>query len=155
MWNTTKKSTVPQQLRLTDPGIREQLQALPASQVLIALGTDRQPVGIDLDNDSPHVLVCSAFGGGTSTVLRTLATQFLHHGGDALVLDPKRISHLWAKSLPTVTHRGNIARIHDALVNLASELERRLDLEGDLDDVPRLIVAVDEANTTLRQLTRY
>ncbi|WNI34380.1 hypothetical protein [Streptomyces sp. ITFR-6] len=63
MWKTTKKSTVPQQLRLTDPGVREQLEALPASPVLGGLGTDRQPVCFDLDTDSPHVLVCSASGG--------------------------------------------------------------------------------------------
>ncbi|MEV5124729.1 hypothetical protein AB0K49_18360 [Streptomyces decoyicus] len=88
-------------------------------------------------------------------MLRSLTAQFLHQGAHALVLDPKRISHLWAKALPTVTHRGNIAAIHDALVHLVAELERRLDLDGDLDDVPRLIVAIDEANTTLRQLARY
>ncbi|MFK8851709.1 hypothetical protein [Streptomyces sp. Ac-502] len=88
-------------------------------------------------------------------MLRFLTAQFLHQGAHALVLDPRRISHLWAKALPTVTHRGTIAGIHDALVHLAAELERRLDLDGDLDDVPRLIVAIDEANTTLRQLARY
>ncbi|MGW3009512.1 hypothetical protein ACWC9R_11840 [Streptomyces sp. NPDC001219] len=43
----------------------------------------------------------------------------------------------------------------DALVHLAAELERRLGLDGDLDDVPSLIVAVDEAHATLRQLARY
>ncbi len=88
-------------------------------------------------------------------MLRSLTAQFLHQGAHALVLDPKRISHLWAKALPTVTHRGNIAGIHDALIHLASEPKRRLDLDGDLDDVPRLIVAIDEADTTLRQLARY
>jgi len=40
-------------------------------------------------------------------------------------------------------------------VPLATELERRLDLDGDLDDVPRLVIAVDAANSTLRQLARY
>lgn len=69
MWKTTNKSTLPQQLRLTDPGVREQLEALPASQVLIGHGTDGQPVCVDLDNESPHVLVYSASGGGTSTAL--------------------------------------------------------------------------------------
>ncbi|CAM5503039.1 MULTISPECIES: hypothetical protein [Streptomyces] len=88
-------------------------------------------------------------------MLRSLTAQFLHQGAHALVLDPKRISHLWAKALPTVTHRGNIAGIHDALIHLASEPKRRLDLDGDLDGVPRLIVAIDEADTTLRQLARY
>lgn len=43
-----------------------------------------------------------------SLMLRSLTAQFLHQGAHALVLDPKRIFHLWAKSLPTVTHRGNI-----------------------------------------------
>ncbi|MFE7618181.1 hypothetical protein [Streptomyces sp. NPDC057496] len=79
------------------PGVREQLGALPASQVFIGLGTGRQPVGIGLDTGSPHVLVCSTSGGGTSTVLRTLAAQVLHHGGDALILDTKCISQTWAR----------------------------------------------------------
>ncbi|OKI49392.1 hypothetical protein [Streptomyces sp. MJM1172] len=86
---------------------------------------------------------------------RSLTAQFLHQGVRSLVLDPKRISPLWAKSLPTVTHRGNIAGIHDVLVHLASELERRLNLAGELEDVPRLIVALDEADATLRRLARY
>ncbi|WP_331751557.1 hypothetical protein OG215_40365 (plasmid) [Streptomyces globisporus] len=88
-------------------------------------------------------------------MLRSLTAQFLHQGAHALVLDPKRVSHLWGKALPTVTHRGSIAGIHDALLGLATELERRLDIDGDLDTVPRLIVAIDEANTTLRRLARY
>lgn len=33
--------------------------------------------------------------------------QFLHQDAHALLLDATRISHLWAKELPTVTHRGN------------------------------------------------
>ncbi|MFB7137308.1 hypothetical protein ACFCZY_37950 [Streptomyces sp. NPDC056237] len=41
------------------------------------------------------------------------------------------------------------------LGGLADELKRRLDLNGDLEDVPRLIVAIDEAHATLRQLARY
>ncbi|WP_369173073.1 hypothetical protein AB5J49_36245 [Streptomyces sp. R28] len=56
---------------------------------------------------------------------------------------------------PPVTHRGNVAGIHDALVGLASELKRRTALDGDLDDVPRLMVVIDRADAPLRQLTRY
>lgn len=53
---TTKTTTT---LRLTDPAVRQHLEALPASQVLIGLADDGQPVCIDLDSDGPHVLVCS------------------------------------------------------------------------------------------------
>ncbi|MEU9189440.1 DUF87 domain-containing protein [Streptomyces sp. NPDC048484] len=157
MWKP-KKSPLPQQLRLTDLGVREQLQALPVSQVLIGLGTDRQSVCIDLDNDSPHVLVCSASGGGTSTTLRTLAAQLLHHGGHVLVLDTKRISQAWARALPTVTYRRDIADIHDALVGLRAELKHRInhaDQHGDTDDLPRLAVVFESAGHTLRQLARH
>ncbi|GAA2427496.1 hypothetical protein [Streptomyces coeruleofuscus] len=48
-------------------------------------------------------------------LLRILTAQFLHQGAHALVLDHTGISHWWAKDLPTVTHRGNVAGIHDAL----------------------------------------
>lgn len=52
-----------------------------------------------------------------------------------------------------MTHRGNIAGIHDALLHLADELKRRSKLPAaDLADVPRLIVAVDSAGGTLHQL---
>ncbi|MFB7530869.1 hypothetical protein ACFC0C_21955 [Streptomyces sp. NPDC056178] len=68
LWNKNK-STLPELLRLTDPGLREQLAAMPDSKALIGLGADGQPVSVDWDTESPHVLVCSASGGGTSTIL--------------------------------------------------------------------------------------
>lgn len=152
MANTTG---LPQVLYFTDPSLREQIEALPEGTALIGISTTGRAIAVDLDAESPHVLVCTATGGGSTTILRSLTAQFLHQGAHALVLDPKLISHLWAKDLPTVTHRGNIAGIHDALLALGSELRRRLDLGDDLGDVPRLIVAIDGGNTTLRQLVRY
>ncbi|HEY9327000.1 MAG TPA: hypothetical protein VIS09_01970 [Streptomyces sp.] len=148
-------TTALQVLHFTDPGLREQIEALPEGTALIGISTTGRAITVDLDGESPHLLVCTATGGGSTTMLRSLSAQFLHQAAHALVLDPKQISHLCAKSLPTVTHRGNIAGIHDALVHLAAELDRRLRLDGDLDTVPRLIVAVDEANATLPRLARY
>ncbi|GGU69453.1 hypothetical protein GCM10010259_69020 [Streptomyces daghestanicus] len=156
--HTAATPNLPEVLCLSDPGVREQLQALPDSLVLIGLTTDGQPVCVDLDAGSPHVLVCSGTGGGTSTVLRTLTAQFLHHGGHALVLDLKRISHRWAQGLPGVTYCRDIADIHDALVGLQAELVRRLhhiDQHGDADDLPRLTVVFEVADATLNRLARH
>ncbi|MFF2236272.1 hypothetical protein [Streptomyces anulatus] len=150
-----KKTVFLTMLSFADPDLREQIEAMPEGTALIGISTTGKAIAVELDSESPHVLVCTASGGGSTTMLRSLTAQFLHQGAHALVLDTKRISHLWAKALPTVTHRGNIAGIHDALVHLAAELERRLDLDGDLDTVPRLIVAIYEANATLRRLARY
>ncbi|MEV7129644.1 hypothetical protein [Streptomyces sp. NPDC093260] len=151
MTNTT---ALPKLMRLTDPGLREKLQALPDSAALIGISTDGRAIAVDIDA-APHILVCSGTGGGSTTILRTLTAHFLHQGAHALVLDHTRIAHLWAKDLPTVTHRGNVAGIHDALVGLGSELQRRIALDGDLDGVPRLMVVIDRADATLRHLARY
>ncbi|MFF4138600.1 hypothetical protein ACFY1B_45845 [Streptomyces mirabilis] len=97
---------LPDLLRLTDPGLHETLDALPASMAVIGVGTDGQPVTVDLDG-APHVLV-STCGGGSSTILRTLTAQLLHHGAHALAFDIKRISHLWARELPTVSLLFNL-----------------------------------------------
>ncbi|MEU2179816.1 hypothetical protein [Streptomyces thermolilacinus] len=156
--HTAATPNVPEMLRLSDPGVREQLQTLPDSVVLIGLTTDGQPVCADLDADSPHFLVCSATGGGTTTVLRTLTAQLLHHGAHALVLDLKRISHRWAQGLPDVTYCRDIASIHDALIGLRAEMGRRIghiDQHGDADDLPRLTVVFEAADATLNSLARH
>ncbi|WP_236246971.1 hypothetical protein [Streptomyces sp. CC210A] len=150
------KTALPTMLSFAAPDLHEQIEALPEGTALIGISTDGRAIAVDLDAECPHVLVCTATGGGSTTVLRSLTAQFLHQGAHALVLDPRRISHLWARGLPTVTHRRNAAGIHDALVGLGEELTRRLDLtDTELDAAPRLIVSMDSANSTLRQLTRY
>ncbi|MFE7840817.1 hypothetical protein ACFU53_33620 [Streptomyces sp. NPDC057474] len=60
-----------------------------------------------------------------------------------------------------MTHRADIAGIadiHDALVGLRAELQRRIDhanQHGDTDDLPRLTAVFEEADHTLRKLARY
>ncbi|MGW0425257.1 hypothetical protein [Streptomyces sp. NPDC003015] len=150
----TKK--LPDLLRLTDP-VRERLDALPSSMAVIGAGTDGQPVTVDLDG-AAHVLVSTCGGGGSSTILRTLTAQLLHHGAHALVLDHKRISQPWARPLPTVTYRADIADIHDALVGLATELRRRIDVtdrNGDDVGLLRLVVVFENGDATLRKLARH
>ncbi|MFS0696870.1 hypothetical protein [Streptomyces nitrosporeus] len=155
---TNETTTTTTTLRLSDPAVREHLETLPASQVLIGLADDGQPVCVDLDGEAPHVLVCSGTGGGTTSALRTLAAQLLHAGSDGLVLDHKRISHRWASGVPSVTYCRDIADIHNALMGLRAELQRRLHLinqDADIDDLPRLAVVFDAADATLGQLARY
>lgn len=147
---------LPDLLRLTAP-VREALDALPASRALIGVGADGQPVAVDLDG-AAHVLVSACGGGGSSTILRTLTAQFLHHGAHALVLDMKRISQPWARGLPTVTYRADVADIHDSLVGLATELRRRIDvIDRHSSDVGllRLVVVFENGDATLRRLARH
>lgn len=160
-----KRQAPPKMLRLSDPGVREILAKMPESAPLIGLGAGKKKVSVDLDADSPHVLISAGTGGGKSTILRTICCQFIHHGALAYVLDFKRISHTWARGVPGVTYCRDIAEIHDALVHLAQEGRRRIRLAEQLDDDvlerepwrvgPRLVILLEEVNATMTQLKRY
>ncbi|MFC7796204.1 helicase HerA domain-containing protein [Streptomyces cinereoruber] len=152
-------------LRLTDPGVREALAKMPESAPLIGFGAGGTKVSVDLDADSPHVLISAGTGGGKSTILRALCCQFIHNGAHAYVLDFKRISHTWARGVPGVTYCRDIAEIHGALIRLAQEGRDRIRLAEQLaDDVlarepwrigPRLVILLEEINATVAQLKRY
>ncbi len=160
-----KRQAPPKMLRLTDPGVREILAKMPESAPLIGFGAGKKKVSVDLDADSPHVLISAGTGGGKSTILRCITCQFIHNGAHAFVLDFKRISHSWARGVPGVTYCRDIAEIHDALIRLAQEGRRRLSLAEQLaDDVlerepwrvgPRLVILLEEVNATMAQLKRY
>lgn len=136
---------------------------MPESAPLIGLGADKKKVSVDLDHDSPHVLISAGTGGGKSTILRCVCCQFIHHGALA-VLDCKRISHTWARGVPGVTYCRDIAEIHNALIQLVQEGRRRIRLAEQLgDDVlekepwrvgPRLVILLEEVNATMAQLKR-
>ncbi|MFJ2102859.1 hypothetical protein ACIOHR_37525 [Streptomyces anulatus] len=60
--------------------------------------------------------------------------------------------------MPGVTYCREISDIHDALTGLRAELQHRLDLidqRGDIDDLPRLTLVFEAADSTLRQLARH
>ncbi|MFV0126127.1 hypothetical protein ACLGI4_29020 [Streptomyces sp. HMX112] len=64
----TNTITLPKLLRLTDPGLREQLQALPDSAAVIGISTDGRAIAVDVDA-APNILVCSGTDGGSTTIL--------------------------------------------------------------------------------------
>ncbi|MFE6461121.1 pRL2-11 [Streptomyces cinereoruber] len=160
-----KKHRPPSSLNLADPGVRDLLASMPESAPLIGLGAGGKTVSVDLDHDSPHVLISAGTGGGKSTILRTIASQFLHNGAQAHILDFKRISHTWARGIPGVNYCRDIADIHDALLQLGAEGRRRIRLAEELgDDVlaeepervgPRNVILLEEINATMAQLKRH
>lgn len=137
-----------------------------ASESAPILGVDGEgnPISVDLDSDSPHMLVSAGTGGGKSTLLRTIAAQMLANGAVATVLDLKRHSHRWAKNLPNVGYAQTLPDIGNALVELGQEVHRRNEIvemhPGEIEDAPvgpRIVVIFEEMNATmsaLRDLSR-
>lgn len=152
----------PSKVVFSDPRIRALVEGVPESAPLIGLERGDKVVSVDLDAESPHVLVNAGTGGGKSVILRTIAAQLIHHGALAYVLDFKRVSHQWARGVPNVTYCRDIADIHEALIALGEEGRRRIHAAEKLGDDadastvgPRLVILLEEINATMKQLTRY
>ncbi|QKZ18586.1 pRL2-11 [Streptomyces chartreusis] len=151
----------PKKAAFKDPKVRELVAKAPESAPVIGIGTSGRTVSVDLDAESPHILVNASTGGGKSVILRCITCQMLHTGSHAYILDFKRISHPWARGIPGVTYCADIADIHDALIELGMEGRRRVRVADELgiDAVdaigPRLLILFEEVNATMRQLARY
>ncbi|MEU5582992.1 DUF87 domain-containing protein [Streptomyces huasconensis] len=160
---TVKKTRKPPaKAAFKDPKVREIVAAAKESAPVIGIGSAGRIVSVDLDAESPHILVNASTGGGKSVTLRCIACQMLHHGSRVFVLDTKRISHPWASGLPGVTYCRDIADIHDQLIALGMEGRRRTrvadDLGIDADPKaigPRILILLEEVNATMKQLARY
>ncbi|MFI9311077.1 pRL2-11 [Streptomyces triculaminicus] len=152
----------PGKVVFSDPRVRELVQNVRESAPLIGLGRGQKVVSVDLDVESPHVLVSAGTGGGKSVILRTIASQLIHHGAHGYILDFKRVSHLWARGVANVTYCRDIADIHEALISLGAEGQRRIHAAehlGDDEDPstvgPRIVILLEEINATMKQLARY
>lgn len=142
--------------------IREAIDAADRSELVVGLAKYGKVVKLDLNDDSPHVLISAGSGGGKSVLARMFMAQFLAQGARIVILDKKRFSHQWAKGLPRVTyHNGkNIAEMHDALIALAKIGDDRMDLAeangGEaMDFGGRIVLVFEEMNATIGKLTNY
>lgn len=132
-----------------------------ASGSMLSLGVGPNgPVTVDLDSESPHILVNAPTGLGKSAVARSVGAQRLAQGDLLVVLDRKMHSHKWARPLAPVAHYAdNVPSIGSALLNLGRELHRRNQVVRDHDGPaseaplgPRIIVIFEETNATLSRL---
>ncbi|GAA1403891.1 hypothetical protein GCM10009613_65620 [Pseudonocardia kongjuensis] len=132
---------------------------------IIGLAAGHKAVTVDLEAESPHVLVSAASGAGKSVLLRAILSQGLAKGGYGIIFDVKRVSHLWADNLRNCEYHRLPELIHDRLLSLRREVDRRnnlvekyADIDGNTDHVdvgPRIWVMAEEMNVTISRLNKY
>jgi hypothetical protein len=137
--------------------MRGAILAAPATRPIAGMGAEG-PLAIDYEQDSPHVACSGPPGTGKSTLLRLLSAQRIRHGHGAIFLDYKRWSHQWAHDLPAERSQYwyRVHDIHEALVAIGQELERRI--EADAEDLGRfrtIDVYVEEINSLIGLLAGY
>jgi hypothetical protein len=146
------------------PDVEAAVAGILADEVLFGLGKHRVPVAGSLAVDSPHVGLNSGSGGGKTNTASLCALQFLHRGDISAFIDAKLISYPWARGLPNVSYAGTIAEIHDLLVWLGGELDRRnkvslagLQPSGAIyaNVGPRIVVFAEELNFLIPKLKRH
>ena len=151
----------PERAPFADVPVRTLVERAKPSAPLIGLTHGNRAVAVDLDDESPHVLLSAGTGGGKSSTIRAIAAQLMHHGAACWVIDAKRHSHAWLRDVPGVRYFRDIGEIHHALVALGVEGERRnraFDDVGIDDPVPqfgRLVVICEELNATMRMLKQW
>lgn len=136
------------------------VEGLQPSEILLGVDAVGEPMTVDLDSESPHVLISAPTGRGKSAVARSIAVQRLARGDLVVFLDIKRHSHRWARRLePNIHYAKSAQDIGGALVNLGREVHRRNmiadEWDGPLDRAPvgpRIIVVFEEMNSTMSSL---
>jgi S-DNA-T family DNA segregation ATPase FtsK/SpoIIIE len=166
---------------ITDPGeLAAAWRAAPrGTAVVLGVGTDGEPLVVDLARDGPHVLVAGTTGSGKSELLQTLivglaatnrpdelAFVLVDYKGGAAFRDCARLPH----TVGMVTDLdGHLTQ--RALASLGAELRRRETLLraaacADLEEyaaqatdgaerIPRLALVVDEFATLAEELPDF
>ncbi len=140
--------------------VTDWIQGVGPAGVLLGVDGEGNPLSVDLDSESPHILVSAPTNRGKSSIARSVAVQRLARGDLVVVLDIKRHSHRWARHLaPNVHYAKSAQEIGGALVNLGREVHRRNGIvdafDGPLDEAPvgpRIVVVFEEMNATVRHL---
>lgn len=149
---------------LTYDNARDLVRYAEESAPILGVDGTGAPISVDLDSDSPHLLVTAATGGGKSVLIRSISAQMMATGSKAVFLDIKRHSHRWAKNLENAGYAATLPEIGNALVELGREVHRRNEIvenwPGTIETAPvgpRIVVVFEEMNATmvaLKELTK-
>ena len=66
------------------------LQGVEFGRLLLGVGSHNRGVSVNLDSDTPHIMLSVPSGGGKSVAVALLACQVLHNGGQVALIDLKR-----------------------------------------------------------------
>ncbi|MFK0296340.1 cell division protein FtsK [Streptomyces sp. NPDC090442] len=137
-------------VRLTDPYTAAALSHL--AEPLMGLADGDHP--ITLPEGCGHLLIATGSGGGTTTLLRTLAAQALGRGARVDLIDPSGTGHPWATHLPRLTYLSRIDAIHDHLLLIAASLRDNTGHHAGAWEQRRVLV-IENASTVAYALRQF
>ncbi|MGH4000366.1 MAG: FtsK/SpoIIIE domain-containing protein [Pseudonocardiaceae bacterium] len=149
------RAVVPEVARAAD--LVTMLKKAPASAPIIGLRRGSKPVAVDFDSESPHLMAACGPGAGKSVMAAGLAAQLLAHDAHVVILDTKQDSLSVLADHPHVQYCRTPEAIHNFLVWLSEEVDRRMAikvLNPDADFV-RIVIIFEEMNAAYQKLKNH
>jgi hypothetical protein len=148
--------------RVTFAQFQERLPLLKPNELGIGFSAGYRTVSVDLDMDSPHILLSMGSGAGKSVTVRWLASQAIAKGWAVILMDYKQ-DHYWcadlmAAEVPGVLYLRKIPDIHKALIKLQEVREWRSDIDFEYRGkapMQRALIIFEEMNATADLLREY
>ena len=158
--------------RVSWADVEQAIRNAGPADLMCGIGKKSAEVFVSTKLDSPHFGEAMGTGAGKSNAAAFWLIQELMRGSCALVLDAKWISHPWTfkdmdagyGQLPNVAYARTTEQLHNAMIWLGVELQRRteaadqfVNAKGDiLGDVgPPLWIIAEELNLAIPRLKQY
>ncbi|MHA6751135.1 hypothetical protein ACX31A_09625 [Dermacoccus nishinomiyaensis] len=161
----SRRALIPTKASPRMPEVQEAMTRCKPGAVVLGLARGGRPVVADLDSDSPHLMMGAGSGGGKSVLVSGVCAQLMRQGAAVEILDTKVSSHPWANDLAgRLPYLTATPEIHDALVRLGDEMQRRNDALLGLGAAAqaetvagyqRMAVVIEEVNTLTPRLKTY
>ena len=166
----TRSQPPPSRVKWAD--VEQAISGAAAADLMCGIGKKSAEVFVSTKLDSPHFGEAMGTGAGKSNAAAFWLVQELMRGACALILDAKWFSHPWTfkdmaaeyGQLPNVAYARTTEALHNAMVWLGVELQRRTEVadrhvnaRGDiLGDVgPTLWIIAEELNLATPRLKQY
>jgi hypothetical protein len=129
-----------------------------ASVLCLGLGASNALASINLDSESPHIALSMGTGGGKTDTVALIITALVRNMCERIdVIDPKRVSHNWARGLPGVHIHRYITAQMEAIHNVRLLMDSRYDAMDVNDEIVfnRHVVIIEEQNSFIEELKQY
>jgi len=166
----TRSQPPPSRVKWAD--VEQAILTAGPADLMCGIGRKNAEVFVSTKLDSPHFGEAMGTGAGKSNAAAFWLIQELMRGSCALVLDAKWISHPWTfkdmnaqyGQLPNVAYARTTEQLHNAMIWLGVELQRRteaadqyVNAKGDIlgDIGPPLWIIAEELNLAIPRLKQY
>lgn len=144
--------------RVTFAEFQRMMEQAAENILRLGYGTGGALADIDLDSESPHVAISMGTGGGKTDTIAGVIAALVRKGCERIdIIDPKRVSHNWARDLPGVHIHKYVTAQMKAIRDARILMDARYDALDADDTVTfnRHVLIIEEQNSLMLDLKEH